>query len=50
MGERHGSRRTGDARQVVMLRHPVAAITERLNMPREVEGIAQDLTGIANPR
>src|SRR6185437_6899037 len=47
MGERHRRRRAGNAGQVVMLGHPVAAVPERLDMPREIERIAQRLTGIA---
>jgi hypothetical protein len=40
MGERHRGRRAGNSRQVVVLGHPVALVTERLDMPREVERVA----------
>ena len=47
MGERHGGRRAGDARQIVMLGHPIAPVAQRLDMAREVERVAQRLAGIA---
>ena len=47
MRQRDRGRGTGDARQVVMLGHPVAAIAQRLDMAREVERIAQRLAGVA---
>ena len=47
MGEGHSGRRTGNARQVVMLGHPETPVAERLDMPRQVERIAQRLTGVA---
>ena len=46
MGERHRGRGAGDARQVVMLGHPVAPVAERLDMPCQVERVAQGLAGI----
>jgi hypothetical protein len=47
MGERHRGRGTRNAGQVVMLSHPKTPVTERLDMPRQVQRIAQRLTGIA---
>ena len=47
MRERHRGRRTRDAWQIVVLCHPVAPIPESLDMAREVERVAQRLTGIA---
>ena len=41
MSQRHGGRRAGDAWQIVMLRHPEAAISQPLGMPRQIERIAQ---------
>ena len=37
MGERHRRSRAGDAGQIVVLRHPIAPVAQRLDMPREVE-------------
>jgi hypothetical protein len=47
MGECHRRRRTSDAGQIVMLGHPEASVAEGLDMPRQVERIAQRLTGVA---
>jgi len=41
MGERHRGRRARNSGQVVMLGHPVALVPERLDMPGEVQRIAQ---------
>src|SRR5215831_17118987 len=46
VGERHGSRRTGDTWQIVMLGHPEAPVAERLDMPCEIKRIAQRLPGV----
>ena len=47
MGQRHRGGGAGDAGQIVVLGHPEAPVAERLDMPRQVERIAQRLTGIA---
>ena len=36
MGERHGRRRTGNARQIVVLGHPETPVAERLDLARQV--------------
>src|SRR5207248_8152137 len=47
MGERHRRSRAGDAGQIVVLRHPIAPVAQRLDMPGEVERVAQRLAGVA---
>ena len=43
-GDRRG--RAGDTRHVMMLRHPISRIAQRLCMTSEIERIAQRLGGI----
>ena len=47
MGQCHRGRGAGDPGQVVVLRHPEAAIAEGFDVPRQVERVAQRLAGIA---
>ena len=45
VADHHRGRRARDAGHVVVLRHPVAAISQRLGPAREVEGVAHRLRG-----
>ena len=47
VGQRHRRRGAGNPGQVVVFGHPITPVAERLDMPREIERIAQRLTGIA---
>ena len=47
VGERDRGRRARDARQVVMLGHPIAPVPKGLDMLRKVEGITQRLARVA---
>ena len=47
MRQRHRGGGAGDAGHVVVLRHPVAPVAQRLRMAREVGRIAQRLPGVA---
>src|SRR5438132_6297339 len=46
MGERHRGCRARNPGQVVMLGHPETLVTERLDMPGEIERITQRPAGI----
>ena len=45
VADHHRGRRARDAGHVVVLRHPVTAIPQRLGPAREVEGVAHRLRG-----
>ncbi len=47
MRDQHRRRRAGDARHVVVLRHPVPEVAETLDVPRQIERVTE---GVADCR